>query len=131
MSHGWTRTLPTVPALMAVALMGACNMDDRNGTTPAETTTPPAATQPNPAGAATEAGRAIDGATQTMDVKASLMVEQGLDATNINVDTDSAARTVTLRGRVPTEAQKEQAERVATARGNGYRIINQLTVGAR
>ena len=38
-------------------------------------------------------------------------------------------KTVTLKGKVPTAAQKTIAEDIATAKAVGYRVRNELTVG--
>ena len=62
---------------------------------------------------------------QTVDVKAALMVASGLDASHIDVDTDAETKTVTLKGTVPTAAQKAAAERVA--RDTGPRVTRFAT----
>jgi osmotically-inducible protein OsmY len=74
------------------------------------------------------AGSAVGGAVETMDVKTALMTDDRVDASNINVDTNHAAKTVTLKGRVPTATQKATAEQIAAKQATGYRIVNQLTV---
>lgn len=76
------------------------------------------------------AGRAADAAVETMDVKVALTTDSRVDASNINVDTDHTTKTVTLKGRVPTAAQKTIAEQIATDKATGYRVVNQLTVGS-
>ncbi|MGE0363534.1 MAG: BON domain-containing protein [Vicinamibacterales bacterium] len=75
------------------------------------------------------AGRAADAAVETMDVKAALMRDSGVDAGDIDVDTNHETRTVVLKGRVPTAAQKAAAERIAVQQARGYRVQNDLTVG--
>jgi osmotically-inducible protein OsmY len=75
------------------------------------------------------AGRAAEAAVETMDVKAALMKDSRVDAGDINVDTDHMTKTVTLRGTVPTAAQKTIAEQIAQEKAVGYRVQNQLTVG--
>ena len=79
--------------------------------------------------AVANAGRAADAAVETMDVKAALMADTRVDAGDINVDTDHQTKTVILKGRVPTEAQKQLAEQIAIDKAVGYRVTNQLTVG--
>lgn len=74
-------------------------------------------------------GRAADAAVETMDVKMALAADARVDASDINVDTDHTTKTVTLRGRVPTEAQKTTAGQIATAKAVGYRVNNVLMVG--
>ena len=82
------------------------------------------------AGAAVaNAGRAADAAVETMDVKAALMRDNRVDAGEINVDTNHQTKTVVLKGKVPTAAQKALAEQIAAEQATGYRIQNELTVG--
>jgi hyperosmotically inducible periplasmic protein len=78
--------------------------------------------------AAGEAGDAVHGAKQTFDVKAALTADTSIDASHIDVDTNGDTKTVTLKGTVPTAAQKAAAERVARDKAEGYTIVNQLTV---
>ncbi|MGE3275743.1 MAG: BON domain-containing protein [Vicinamibacterales bacterium] len=80
--------------------------------------------------AAGEIGDRADAAMETMDVKAALIADDTVDADDINVDTNHETKTVVLRGSVPTEAQKDEAERIAREEAPGYRIDNQLTVMA-
>jgi len=65
---------------------------------------------------------------QTVDVKAALMVDKSIDASHIDVDTNAGTRTVTLKGTVPTAAQKAAAEKVAREKAEGYKVRNLLTV---
>lgn len=74
------------------------------------------------------AGRAADAAVETMDVKAALMADSRVDASDINVDTLHETKTVVLKGRVATAAQKTIAEQIAAERAKGYRVQNELTV---
>ena len=64
-----------------------------------------------------------------MDVKAALMRDNRVDAGGINVDTNHQTKTVVLKGKVPTAAQKTLAEQIATEQAAGYRVQNELTVG--
>jgi osmotically-inducible protein OsmY len=73
-------------------------------------------------------GSDVAAGKQTLDVKAALTLDQSIDATHINVDTDAETRTVTLRGSVPTAAQKAAVEKVARDKAEGYRVVNQLTL---
>lgn len=75
-------------------------------------------------------GKAADAAVETLDVKAALTADSRVDASHINVDSDHVAKTVTLKGRVPTQAQKSLAEEIAIAEATGYRVRNELTVGS-
>ena len=72
-----------------------------------------------PGDAVANAGRAADAAVETMDVKAALMADSRVDAGNINVDTDHTTKTVVLKGRVPTAAQKTLAEQIASEKAVG------------
>ena len=82
------------------------------------------------AGAAVaNAGRAAEAAVETMDVKAALMADSRVDAGGINVDTNHETKTVVLKGKVPSAAQKTLAQQIATDQAKGYRIQNDLTVG--
>ena len=76
-------------------------------------------------------GDAIHGAKQTFDVKAALTADTSIDASHIDVDTNGDTRTVTLKGTVPTAAQKAGAERIAREKAEGYTVVNQLTVAVR
>jgi osmotically-inducible protein OsmY len=80
--------------------------------------------------AAGSAGAAIDAAKETVDVKAALMADTTVDASDINVDTFKETKTVVLKGSVPTAAQKAQAGRIAAREADGYKIDNQLVVKA-
>ena len=73
----------------------------------------------------------VEAGKQTVDVKAALMADKSVDASHIDVDTDAATKTVTLKGSVPTQAQKIAADRIAHDKAEGYRIVNQLTVSSR
>jgi hypothetical protein len=77
---------------------------------------------------AREGASTIDAAQQTAQIKTALTADNSIDASHIDVDTDAAAMTVTLKGYVPTAAQKMAAERVAREKAPNYRIVNQLTV---
>ncbi len=65
---------------------------------------------------------------ETLDVKAALIADGRVDATNINVDTIASTKTVVLKGSVPTAEQKATAEAIAREQAKGYTISNQLTV---
>lgn len=80
------------------------------------------------AGAVKDAAPAAHAAKQTLDVKTALMADSSIDASRIDVDTDEATKTVTLKGTVPNAAQKASAERIAKAKAEGYKIRNSLTV---
>lgn len=76
-----------------------------------------------------EGGRAADAAVETMDVKTALMADSRIDAGGINVDTDHITKTVTLKGRVSSAAQRVVAEEIAVKKAVGYRVENTLTIG--
>ncbi len=74
-------------------------------------------------------GKAADAAVETLDVKTALTADSRVDASNIDVDSDHVGKIVTLKGKVPTQAQKTLAADIATARATGYRVRNMLVVG--
>jgi osmotically-inducible protein OsmY len=80
---------------------------------------------------AREAGAAIDAATETLDVKAALMADNTVDASDINVDTYHETKTVVLKGSVPTAAQKTEAGKIAAREAEGFKVDNQLVVKPR
>lgn len=67
-------------------------------------------------------------AVETADVKSALIADGRVDASNINVDTSASAKTVVLKGTVPTAEQKTTAEAIAREQAKGYSISNQLTI---
>ena len=79
--------------------------------------------------AAAKTANTMDAAQQTMQIKSALMADKSVDSTRINVDTDGATHTVTLRGYVPNAAQKAAAERIAHSKAPEYRVVNNLVVG--
>jgi osmotically-inducible protein OsmY len=87
------------------------------------------------AGAAAQAGEEIaeraSAVKETIDVKASLMADPSVDATRLNVDTDYRTRTITLKGFVPSDAERSAAEAIAKARAPGYTVVNNLVVKPR
>ena len=87
------------------------------------------------ADAAAEAGEELaeraSAASEGVDVKASLMADPSVDATRIDVDTDYRTRTVTLKGYVPSETERDMAGVIAKARAEGYTVVNNLTVRPR
>jgi osmotically-inducible protein OsmY len=73
-------------------------------------------------------GGAIDAAAQTMQIKTALIDADDLDAANIDVDTNGATKTVTLKGHVPSAAHKAAAERIAHQKAPDYKISNMLEI---
>ena len=73
-------------------------------------------------------GATLDAAAQTMQIKRALIDADNLDANDINVDTDAATKTVTLKGHVPTAAQKAAAERIAKEKAPEYSVSNLLEI---
>jgi osmotically-inducible protein OsmY len=66
--------------------------------------------------------------TTTAQVKAALMADSRVDASNIDVDTDVTRRIVTLRGSVPSATQKSSAERIARDKAEGFQVVNELRI---
>jgi len=77
---------------------------------------------------AREVGSEAKAAKQTFDVKAALMLDKSIDSSHIDVDTDADTKTVTLKGTVPTAAQKAAVEKLARDKAEGYKVRNLLTV---
>jgi osmotically-inducible protein OsmY len=80
--------------------------------------------------ATSDVAAAVDAAVETADVKKSLIADSRIDASGIDVDTNKDTKTLTLKGTVPTEAQKTLAAEIATAHAPGYTIVNNLTIKA-
>jgi osmotically-inducible protein OsmY len=91
--------------------------------------------------AARKAGRAVenaaeravplaDAAATTAEVKTALVADAIVSAFNVDVDTSSEQKTVTLRGTVDTEQAKAKAEAIAREKAAGYAIRNELKVDA-
>jgi osmotically-inducible protein OsmY len=78
--------------------------------------------------AANKVGSTLDAAGQTMQIKTALIDADNVDAGGIDVDTNGSTKTVTLKGHVPTAAQKAEAERIAKAKAPDYRVVNELVV---
>jgi osmotically-inducible protein OsmY len=71
---------------------------------------------------------AVRGAVETVDVKTAIIADKTIDSGAIDVDTYQDKKVVVLRGSVPTEAQKQKAERIAKDNASSYTIDNQLAV---
>lgn len=116
------KALTTAAATLLIVLTAACgNTADgvrRDADNAAEKT----------ADAATDAGAAVGGAIETGQVKTALMADTRIDASDINVDTNEDARTVTLKGTVKTELERVTAGEIAAGKAAGYTIVNELTV---
>ena len=60
-------------------------------------------------------------ATQTVDVKSALIADGRVDASNINVDTSASAKTVVLKGTVPTQSRRRRPKRLRVTRPRATR----------
>lgn len=78
--------------------------------------------------AAREAGRELRAHALALDIHGALMADESVEAGHITVDADDETRTVTLKGSVPTSAQRASAEAIARRKAKGYRVRNLLTV---
>jgi osmotically-inducible protein OsmY len=76
-------------------------------------------------------GATLDAAAQTMQIKTALIDADDVDAGTIDVDTNGDTKTVTLKGHVPTAAQKAAAERIAKSKAPDYRVVNNIEVRAK
>lgn len=75
-----------------------------------------------------EAARAADAAQQTAAIKAALMADPAIDSTTIDIDTIADTKTVVLKGRVRTTAERASAGRIAADKAQGFTIDNRLVV---
>ena len=64
-------------------------------------------------------------------VRVAEVLDDGVDASGINVDTDGVGKVVVLKGTVTSAAQRERAEQIAKREAPGYRVENQLMVRAK
>jgi osmotically-inducible protein OsmY len=78
--------------------------------------------------AANDAGATARAAIETAKVKAALIADSRVDAAGIDVDTDGHAKTVTLKGHVPSKQQRAAATQIAQAKAIGYTVHNELEV---
>jgi len=79
--------------------------------------------------AVNEAADAAGAAAQTAKVKAALVADSKVTASGIDVDTSADTKTITLKGHVPSAAQKAAAERIAVEKASaGYTVRNELVV---
>ena len=83
------------------------------------------------AGSTDSVGASVGGAMNTADVKTALLADSRISATDINVDSDNANKTLTLKGTVPSKAQIAIAEEIAKGKAPEYRVMNMLTVKAK
>ena len=79
---------------------------------------------------AAEGAKNLGEMSLTPKIKTALHAVSGLDVSKVDVDTDAATNTVTLKGSVPDAKQKNQAEQAAKlAAGTTFKVVNNLTVG--
>jgi osmotically-inducible protein OsmY len=76
---------------------------------------------------ANEAKRAVGNAGLTTKIKAKMTLDDTIDATRIDVDTENGV--VTLTGGVGTEAQRTRAVQLARETKGVRQVIDRLTVG--
>lgn len=72
--------------------------------------------------------KALDGATLTPQIKTAFGGNKALNGSTIDVDTDTTAKTVTLKGTVTSAAQKKLAETIAKQKATGFKVVNNLTM---
>jgi hypothetical protein len=112
----------------ALALAGAACNEKR----PEAADRPPAAAEaPRPAeepAARPDTGDRAGAATETADVKLALSMDKLVDASDINVDTDAATKTVMLKGSVASEEQRRRAAAIAEREAEGFKVDNQLII---
>jgi osmotically-inducible protein OsmY len=80
--------------------------------------------------AAERAEPALEAAKTTAEIKTALLADPAVSAFNVDVDTSSERRTVSLRGTVDTEAARARAEEIAKEKAPQYTVQNELRVGS-
>ena len=109
----------------ALALAGAACNEKR----PEAADRPPAAdARPAEPAAKPDTGDRASAATETADVKLALSMDKIVDASDINVDTDAATKTVVLKGSVASAEQRTRAAAIAEREAAGYKVDNQLII---
>jgi predicted small secreted protein len=78
--------------------------------------------------AASDASSSMGGALKTGEIKTAILADSRVHGTDINVDTDETAKTVTLKGSVKTDAEKVVAGEIASTKATGYSIVNSLSI---
>ena len=74
------------------------------------------------------AGNNVASGMNTADVKTALLADTRISATDINVESDDATKTLTLNGTVNSADHKRIAEEVAKAKAPEYKVTNNLTI---
>jgi hypothetical protein len=105
----------------ALGFVGACSPERQ----PEAADRPPAEAAPAPAPGA---GDRASAATETADVKLALSMDKTVDASNIDVDTNAATKTVVLKGSVASAEQRTRAAEIAEREATGFKVDNQLVV---
>lgn len=77
------------------------------------------------------AGRDLKAKAQAIEVKATLMADKRVDASEISVRGDDEHKTLTLEGTVPTAHERDLAGAIATDKAPGYQVQNRLSVAGR
>ena len=79
--------------------------------------------------AVNDAAAAAAAGVETAKVKSALIADSSVDAGGIDVDTDAHTKVITLKGHVPSAAQKSAAWKIAAAKAStGYTVRNELEV---
>ena len=109
----------------AIGALAACSPQDRNA---ADTTrTPPSSTaQSSMERGADNTKRAASDTAITAKVKSALLADEKVKGTKIDVETKEG--TVTLTGTAKSPAEKDQAERLASAVEGVRTVVNRISV---
>lgn len=78
--------------------------------------------------AVTGAGAA---AVLTPKIKTAIGAAAALKGSRIDVDTNGNTKTITLKGTITSAAQKNLASNIAKQNAQGYKIVNNLTMGGK
>lgn len=89
-----------------------------------------AGTANNVAAAASNVASAAGAPLKTAEIKAKIIANPSLNNPKNNINVESDATTVTLKGAVQNAAQKTLAENIAKANAGGRTVKNELTAAA-
>ena len=78
---------------------------------------------------ATRAGKALDEGRLTAKIRAKMQLDDTIDVTDVNVDTDGTV--VTLRGEVANRQQRQRVLQLARETAGVSSVVDQLTVRER
>ena len=109
-----------------VGTLAACSPQDRTAADGTKRTAPSSTAQSSVEKGAENTKRAASDTAITAKVKSALLADEKVKGTKIDVETKEG--TVTLTGTAATPAEKEQAERLASAVEGVRSVVNRISV---